>query len=133
MAFKDSKTTSFFSEEIELEGELSLKGGIRIDGILKGEIECEATVYCGDTAKIEADIIADSVISSGQIEGDIIAENMIKINNPGTLSGQVRTSSLGLEKGAFFNGRCHMLNPKDNKKPDLIPPIKPRKAIPNRD
>ena len=53
------KTTSFLAEGTELEGLLEVKGGIRIDGKVKGEIKSESVIYLGDKAVVEANITAE--------------------------------------------------------------------------
>ena len=130
---KEHKTTSFLSDACELQGILTTKGGIRIDGKLKGFINCAATVYVGDTAEIEAQISTRSLVSSGSITGDIIADDTVQINHPGSLRGEVKTCNIGIEKNVYFNGKCQLLSPHLIEKPATTPPKVPRKAIPNRD
>jgi len=130
---KENKTTSFLSESCELKGHLHTKGGIRIDGKLSGTLNCESVVYVGETGEIEAEIATKSLVSGGKITGNITAEDTVHINSPGSIEGEIRTCNLGIEKDVFFNGKCHLLSPKDNKRPELSKPRLPRKAIPNRD
>ena len=56
--FKSVKTTSFIAEGTELVGKLTIKGGIRIDGRVKGDIFSESVVFLGDSAKVDANIQA---------------------------------------------------------------------------
>ena len=130
---KEQKTTSFLSESCELKGNLQIKGGIRIDGKLSGTLECESTVYIGETGQVDAEISTKSLVSGGTIVGSITAEDTVQINAPGSVKGEIRTSRLGIEKEVFFNGKCQLLTPRDNKRPELTKPKFPRKAIPNRD
>ncbi len=130
---KEHKTTSFLSDSCELKGHLHTKGGIRIDGKISGTINCESILYVGETGKIEAEIATKSMVSGGSIIGNITAEDTVQINSPGSVEGDIRTCYLGIEKNVFFNGRCQLLKPKDNKKPELKKPKVPRKAIPHRD
>ena len=130
---KEFKTTSFLSESLDLSGNLYVKGGIRIDGTLKGQLNSESTVYVGDEAVVDADIVTKSIISSGTVRGTISAEDTVKIMNPGRLEGEVETCNLEIEKDVFFNGKCRLLSPKNNIQPKLATPKDPRKPIPNRD
>jgi cytoskeletal protein CcmA (bactofilin family) len=130
---KEHKTTSFLSESCELKGNLYVSGGIRIDGSLQGTLECESTIYVGESGKIEAEISTRSLVSGGDIKGNITAEETVQINHPGSVKGDIRTCNLGIEKDAFFNGKCQLLSPRDNPKPELKNPKAPRKAIPHRD
>ncbi len=135
MKFKqESKTTSFLSDACELKGSLFSKGGIRIDGKIQGTLNCESTVFIGETAEIEAEVVTKSLIAGGSITGTIIAEDTVQINRPGSIRGEIQTGNLKIEKNVFFNGRCRLLNPKDdNNRTVLMKPRRPRKAIPEFD
>src|SRR6187401_324978 len=63
----------------ELEGRLRCKQTLRIDGCIKGEIECEKTVLVGECARVFASIEADDVTIAGLVEGDIIARRKITL------------------------------------------------------
>lgn len=130
---KDFKTTSFLDSSIELKGKLHVKGGIRIDGKVRGIIKSESTIYAGDTAKIEAEISTVSLVASGKIIGKVFAEDTVNIIQKGAISGDIHTCNLGIDKNVYFNGKCHILNPKNNFLPDPPSLQAPKTAIPNRD
>lgn len=130
---KEFKTTSFLSESCELKGNLQIAGGIRIDGKINGTIECQSTVFIGESAEIEAEIVTRSLVSGGSITGNIVAEDTVQINKPGSIRGEIKTSRLGIEKDVYFNGSCQLLSPRNNKKPKVRRPRLPRKPIQNRD
>lgn len=130
---KEFKTTSFLSDACELKGNLHTTGGIRIDGKVKGSINCRSTIFVGETAEIEAEIVTRSLVSGGSITGNIIAEDTVQVNKPGSIRGEIKTSRLGIEKDVYFNGKCQLLSPRNNKKPKSNTPRLPRRAIQNRD
>jgi cytoskeletal protein CcmA (bactofilin family) len=109
--FKSVKTTSFIAEGTELIGKLTIKGGIRIDGRVKGDIFSESVVFLGDSAKVDANIQAKAIISSGKIKGDISSAQQVQISNPGSINGSIETKELVLEKGVFFDGSCKIIEP----------------------
>jgi cytoskeletal protein CcmA (bactofilin family) len=109
--FRQVKTTSFLGEGTELEGSLSVKGGLRIDGSLKGTIRSESVVILGDTAQVSANISARAVISSGHVEGDITHATSVQVSLPGSVKGAIETKELILEKGVFFDGSCKIIAP----------------------
>ena len=109
--FRSTKTTSFVAEGTELVGTLTVKGGTRIDGRVKGDIHSESVVYLGETAKVDANIDAEAVISSGKIKGDISSAKHVSISNPGSINGSIETQELVLEKGVFFDGSCKIIEP----------------------
>ena len=109
-SFRDVKTTSFLAEGTELNGLLTVKGGIRIDGRVKGEIQSESVVYVGAQAEIEADIVAEGVIASGKIRGNIHSGRQVMLNLPGSVVGSIETRELILEKGVYFDGECRIID-----------------------
>jgi cytoskeletal protein CcmA (bactofilin family) len=132
-ASDDYKTTSYLSETCELKGNLLVKGGIRIDGRVTGHLTCQATVFIGETAEIEAEIVTRSLVSGGSVTGSITAEDTVQINRPGSMRGEIRTCRLGIERDVYFSGRCQLLSSRNNKRPKRSLPRLPRKAIPHRD
>lgn len=130
---KEAKTTSFLSENVELTGKLNLKGGIRIDGKITGEIISHSTIFIGDTARVNAEIVGESLISSGYVKGDINTANLVQLNSPGTLEGDVRTCNMSIEEGSYFNGKCQLLVPQHNQRPKTVPPTPPRIALSARE
>lgn len=109
--FRNVKTTSFLGESTELEGHLMVKGGLRIDGRLKGRLTSESAVILGDSAHVAADITAQALISSGRVEGDINAAEHVHCSLPGSVKGSIRTRELILDKGVFFDGSCRIIEP----------------------
>ncbi|HAX98363.1 MAG TPA: cell shape determination protein CcmA, partial [Candidatus Atribacteria bacterium] len=49
------------------EGQIKAYDIIRIDGTIKGHIECQGVLEVGIKGKIEADIVADSVLIGGEV------------------------------------------------------------------
>ena len=108
---RTAKTTSFISEGTTMEGVLEVKGGIRIDGRFKGTIHSDSVVIMGDTAQVNADIVAAVVVSSGKVEGDILSETQVQVSLPGSVKGSIQTRELILEKGVYFEGSCQIIEP----------------------
>ena len=109
--FKTTKTTSFLGKGTDLDGSLTVRGGIRIDGKLKGEIHSNSVVLLGESARIKGNIDAEAVISSGQIEGNITSAKHVQISHPGKIKGSIETRELVLEKGVYFDGSCKIIEP----------------------
>jgi cytoskeletal protein CcmA (bactofilin family) len=89
----------------ELEGRLRCKQTLRIDGCIKGEIECEKTVLVGECAKVFARIEADDVTIAGLVEGDITARRKITLERSAVVVGNLTTPGIVIEEGAKLKGR----------------------------
>jgi cytoskeletal protein CcmA (bactofilin family) len=89
----------------ELEGRLRCKQTLRIDGYVKGEVECERTVLIGEGARVFASIDADEVQIAGAVEGDIVARRKITLERTANVKGDLTTPGIVIEEGAKLRGR----------------------------
>jgi len=96
-------------------GTLDVKGALRVDGEVKGKINCSGCVTVGTTGHVEAEIEAESAIVAGKMHGNVTTTEKIELQANCEMNGDLRTKSLVIEEGATFCGGCSM---KDNP-PDL--------------
>ncbi|MBU4426834.1 MAG: polymer-forming cytoskeletal protein [Proteobacteria bacterium] len=89
------------------EGTISSKGGLRIDGSVKGNIQCEGSLVIGSAGKVTAEIVADNVLIAGEL-GNITAKDRLEITEKGKVNGDVTTAKFVMAPGVIFDGRCHM-------------------------
>lgn len=92
----------------EIEGKLSFKGSVRIEGQVEGEIFAEDSVILGETAQVRAQIKAATIIVQGKVTGDLTATSRVELRAPATLTGNIQTPSLVIHEGVLFEGRCVM-------------------------
>ena len=91
-----------------VEGKLRFDGSVRIDGQVDGEIEAQESVIVGETAVINAQIKAGTIVVKGKITGDVIASRRVDLQAPGRLVGNIVTPSLVIHEGVVFEGHCSM-------------------------
>jgi cytoskeletal protein CcmA (bactofilin family) len=91
-----------------VEGKLSFEGSVRIDGQIEGEINAQDTVVIGDSAEVNAQIRAGTVIVEGKVNGDIAARKRVELRAPARLVGNLSTPSLVIHEGALFEGHSSM-------------------------
>lgn len=116
MLRRDEKDKSGQSEEIvaflgkgtEFKGMITYDGTIRIDGKVEGEIITQGTLIVGESAVIQAEISAGSIVCGGKITGNIQAHQKVHLLPKAVLSGSVTTPNLVIDEGVSFNGRCEM-------------------------
>jgi cytoskeletal protein CcmA (bactofilin family) len=89
----------------ELEGTLRCKQTLRIDGCIRGEIECEKSVLVGEGARVYASMTADEVQIAGVVEGDITARRKITLARTAVVVGDLTTPGIVIEEGAKLKGR----------------------------
>ena len=91
-----------------VEGKLMFEGSVRIDGQVDGEVQAQETVIIGETATLNAQISAATVILTGKVTGDILARKRVELRAPGKLTGNIITPSLVIHEGVVFEGHCAM-------------------------
>ncbi|MBW1854026.1 MAG: polymer-forming cytoskeletal protein [Deltaproteobacteria bacterium] len=91
------------------EGALMSNKSIRIEGTVKGKVECKGSVVVGKEGKVIADIIAENAFIGGQVNGNITTKNRLEITSAGRVKGDIETVSLAIAEGVVFEGRCLMV------------------------
>ena len=100
-----------------VEGNLSFRETIRIDGRIKGKLEsAEGTVIIGEHAVLDADIHVGVAIIRGKIKGRVEASQRIEIHAPAQINGDIVAPTVAIDSGVIFNGNCIM--PDSSPKPD---------------
>ena len=108
---------SFLGEGTEITGEIKFSEIMRVDAAINGTIASETgSLLVMERGRIKATVQAGVVEVSGIIEGTVTAKNSVKIHSTGRVYGDIYTPSLIIENGAVFDGKCHMLDNKDQKK-----------------
>lgn len=141
-----SRVTSILGEGTSWKGEITGKGGFRIEGLFEGKIDLEGLIIVGRTGRVESELIkADTVIIGGSVRSDIEA-NRVEIRSTGKVWGDVKTVRFTTEEGAYLRGKIQMEEetPRDipeadkqdpvNKKEDPSKPaLKPKKSAKKKD
>lgn len=105
---RDSSLQASLGKGSRVEGKLRFEGSVRIDGQVDGEIEAQDTVIIGETAVINAQITAGTIIVKGKVNGDLVARKRVELQAPGKLLGNITTPSLVIHEGVVFEGQCSM-------------------------
>lgn len=141
-----SRVTSILGEGTSWKGEITGKGGFRIEGLFEGKIDLDGLIIVGRTGRIESELIkADTVIIGGSVRSDIDA-NRVEIRSTGKVWGDVKAVRFTTEEGAYLRGKIQMEEetPRDiqevdeqdavNKKDDPSQPaLKPKKPAKKKD
>ena len=97
--------TAFIDQGSEFSGKLSFKDTVRIDGRFEGEIKSENTLIIGETGVINAHILSETVVVSGEVNGDVEARTLLHLHKTARVTGNVKTRNLVVEEGAALNGQ----------------------------
>ncbi len=92
-----------------IHGDILCNGNIRIDGSLRGKIECSGKVVIGTSGLVEGDIVCSNMDILGQVKGNVMVADKTSLKASCKLTGDLQTGSLSIEPGAEFNGKCTMV------------------------
>src|SRR3954462_10118945 len=111
--------------DVEIKGNLKFSGELTFEGKLEGEIQTDGTLNIGDSAVIDGNINAQSVVVRGKISGNIIAKEKIEIKAKTELFGDIRASKLAVEEGVTFVGKTEVNPNKVSPTPVARPATEP--------
>ncbi len=95
-------------KDAAIEGTLTIKDSIRIDGRIKGELASEETVTIGAEGTLEGDVHGKNIVIGGKVNGSVTATERVKLESNAILNGDIVTLRLVIEEGARFEGSCSM-------------------------
>ena len=91
-----------------IEGEIRSEGDMRIDGLLKGNINISGKLVIGEKGRVEGEIKCSNANVSGYLQGKIQVEELLSLAASAKVKGDVFTNKLSIEPGAEFTGSCSM-------------------------
>ncbi|RUT46710.1 polymer-forming cytoskeletal protein [Paenibacillus anaericanus] len=92
------------------EGKIKSDAGIRVEGQITGDIDCEGDVTVGENGQVHSNIIARNIIIAGTVTGNVQARSKLSITSKGKLYGNIKSTTLSIEEGSIFEGNSQMEN-----------------------
>ena len=96
-------TFSVLGPDIAINGDLTAKADLHLDGRVKGDISCAALVQ-GESSEIAGTVVADSARIAGKVKGALSA-NVLVILKTARIEGDVSYGTLTIEEGAQVDGK----------------------------
>ena len=120
-AMSTNSVKNVLNSDVEIKGNLKFSGELTFEGKLEGEINTDGTLHLGDSAVVNGNISAGSVVVRGKINGNIIAKDKIEIKSKTELFGDVRSAKLMIEEGVTFVGKTEVNPNKAGPTPTAAP------------
>jgi cytoskeletal protein CcmA (bactofilin family) len=99
------RATARLGSSLHVKGEITGNEDLQIDGSVEGLIQLdERKLTVGATSKVTADVIAREVVVYGNVKGNVRAKDRIEIKKDGSVVGDLTTSRIMIEDGAYFKG-----------------------------
>lgn len=93
------------------DGTFQANRNLRIEGEVKGTIECRGTLFVAQGANVSAKVEAESITVAGDLNGDIRCQGRLQIMPSGRVRGKVTTVTLVINEGAYYEGQLEMTPP----------------------
>lgn len=90
-------------------GNMSFKDSLKINGTFIGSIDASGLLVVGESAMVQANIKAKSIVVYGTIKGDVSAEERVEMLPTGRVYGNVKAKKVKISDGVIFNGRCEII------------------------
>ena len=116
----NSTGKNILGSDVEIKGNIKFASEMTFEGKLDGEIHTEGVLTLGDSAIINGNIAAQTVVVRGKVNGNIVAKDKIEIKAKAEVFGDVRATKLAIEEGVVFVGKTEV-NP-NKVTPTALPP-----------
>ena len=93
----------------EVIGDIKVKGDLRIDGKVSGNIQCASKVVLGPTGLVKGNISSVHADISGLVNGNLKVNEYLFLKSGGTVNGDLEIRHLVVEEKGVFNGKCTMI------------------------
>jgi cytoskeletal protein CcmA (bactofilin family) len=103
----DEQLESFIGSGTEFQGELKVKGALRVEGQFDGKVNA-AWIILGETGVIKGEVSARKMIIGGKVEGNLRGQEIIEIKATGKVFGDIFTKKISIAQGAKLNGKIEM-------------------------
>lgn len=100
---------SLIGMSTRIEGNIYFKGGLRIDGQVKGNViaESEQTsmLVISELAKVEGEVRVAHLVVNGEIAGPVYSTELLELQPKARITGDVYYKALEMHGGALVSGK----------------------------
>ena len=93
-----------------MEGKFDIADSIQIECEVGGELNVGGKLVIGEKGVVNANVETVDAIIMGHYDGNMTATGNVEIAATGRVSGNIKTDSLVISKGGFFNGNVTKIN-----------------------
>lgn len=87
-----------------IEGDFKSPNDTRMDGVVIGNISCDAKIIMGTDARVEGNIMTHQARIAGKFSGQLICKDLLQLDTTAKIDGTVQAQQLEMEEGAMLNG-----------------------------
>jgi cytoskeletal protein CcmA (bactofilin family) len=111
MLGRKTKSTidSLIGISTSIEGNVHFKGGLRIDGHVKGNVIADADedsmLVISEHAKVEGEVRVAHLVVNGEIVGPVHSTELLELQPKARITGDVYYKALEMHGGALVSGK----------------------------
>jgi cytoskeletal protein CcmA (bactofilin family) len=103
-----SDVVSIIGPGMQVVGDCTSDGVVRIEGRVEGIIRAAKSVVVGKDGFVTGDIDTQDLIVAGRVAGTITAQSRVELQASCHVEGDIRSRRVKLEEGGRVEGRLHM-------------------------
>ncbi len=111
---KQPPIRSLIAAGTEIRGNMKFTDGLRIDGIVQGDIrenvDQPSLLVISESAHVIGEIHADHVIINGRVNGPVYANELLELQPKAHIEGDVHYKALEMHQGAVISGQLMPMN-----------------------
>ena len=124
-----TRGSAALGKNVTVKGQIFAREDLTIDGEVEGTVECqEHRLTIGPNARVQAGLKAREIVIHGSIQGNVDATDKIDIKKEAKLVGDIKTSRIVIEDGAYFKGSIDISKAAPAKAPQAAAPAQPSPA-----
>lgn len=104
--FRSMDYEVIISQNTAINGNISINGCTRIDGVIDGTLAVDSDLFIGESGNIRATVYAKNATISGQVTGNISCKERLELTSNAKVYGDIKCTTLIIAEGAVFRGKC---------------------------
>ena len=105
---KSAKVETLIGENTEFVGNVHFKGGLHLDGVIKGNVVADddsmSVAIISERGCIEGEVRVPRLLLNGKVVGDVYASERVELHKHARVTGNVYYNMLEMAMGAEING-----------------------------
>lgn len=104
-----NRIDSLIGDNTRIEGNVFFSGGLRVDGVVRGNVAAlpdqPGTLVVSEQARIDGEVQAAHVVVNGTINGPVHATESLELQAGSRVKGDVHYKNIEMQQGAVVEGR----------------------------
>jgi cytoskeletal protein CcmA (bactofilin family) len=106
--YGDQTSFSVIDRFSRFDGDFVAERDLRVEGNVKGSIECHGTLFVAEGAVVSAKVTAENITVAGDLSGETRCRGKLHLLPTGRVRGRVGTVALVITEGAIYEGELAM-------------------------